>query len=92
MLATEIIKKPMVTEKSTFTASEFNRVAFHVDPRADKRQIKRAVEELYGVRVLDVATRIHKGRNRRNRFGYYRESDTKQAVVKVHPEDKIELF
>lgn len=92
MEATQIIHKPLVTEKNTFHADAFNRVAFEVDRRANKTQIKRAVEELYKVRVLSVATKIHKGRRHRNRFGFFRDSDLKQAIVKVHPEDKVELF
>lgn len=92
MLATQIIKKPLVTEKNTYAAAELNRVAFKVDPRATKTEIKKAVEELYKVRVLSVATKIHKGKNHRNRFGFFNDSDIKQAIVKVHPEDKIELF
>jgi large subunit ribosomal protein L23 len=89
---TQIIQKPLVTEKMTFTASEFNRVGFKVDPRADKIQIKRAVENLYKVRVLGVATKNAKGQLRRNKFGYWKTASTKHAIVKIHPEDKIELF
>jgi large subunit ribosomal protein L23 len=92
MLGTDIIKKPLVTEKSTFTSDQFNRVSFEVDRRASKPQIKQAVQELYKVRVLGVATKIRRGRVRRNRFGFYAENPVKQAIVKVHPEDKIELF
>jgi large subunit ribosomal protein L23 len=92
MEATQIIIKPLVTEKNTFNADAHNRVAFQVDRRADKGQIKRAVQELYKVRVVSVATKIDKGSRHRNRFGFFRDSDVKQAIVKVHPEDKIELF
>lgn len=92
MLATQIIIKPLVTEKSTFLAAELNRVGFKVDPRADKDQIKKAVEELYKVRVLGVSTQNRKGQLRRNRFGYWKTPSTKRAIVKVHPDDKIELF
>lgn len=92
MLATQIIIKPLVTEKSTFLSAELNRVGFKVDPRADKTQIKKAVEELYKVRVLGVATQNRKGQLRRNRFGYWKTASTKHAIVKIHPDDKIELF
>ena len=92
MEATTVIRKPMVTEKSTFSSSEFNRYSFIVDRRATKPQIKDAVQELYGVRVMSVATQNRKGRLRRNRFGFWRSERRKVAVVKVHPEDRIELF
>lgn len=91
MEATQIIHKPMVTEKSTYM-SGLNRHAFHVDMKARKDQIKRAVEEIYKVRVLSVNTKVRKGQMRRNRFGVWHTSDKKHAIVKVHPDDRIELF
>lgn len=92
MEATQVIKKPLITEKSTFQTGELNRYGFQVDPKATKPQIKKAVEELYNVRVMSVATNKRKGQLRRNKFGYWRSKDMKRAIVKVHPEDKIELF
>ena len=91
MEPTALIKKPLVTEKSTFLA-ETNRYAFQVDLRATKPQIRRAIEALYGVRVLSVATQNRPGKVRRFRYGYVRTPTTKRAVVKVHPDDRIELF
>ena len=92
MEATTVIRKPLVTEKTTFAASTVNRFAFEVDRRANKQQIKRAVEELYGVRVLSVATQVRKGSLRRNKAGWFRVGNEKRAVVKLHAEDRIELF
>jgi len=92
MESTTIIRKPLVTEKSTFASSELNRYSFEVDSRATKPQIRRAVEDLYGVRVLSVATQNRKGQLRRNKFGQWRAKKMKQAIVKIHAEDKIELF
>ncbi len=92
MEATQIIHKPLVTEKTTFQASEQNRVSFIVDRHATKDQIKKAVEDLYSVRVLGVATQNRKGQKRRNKFGYWRSKEMKRATIKVHPDDRIELF
>ena len=92
MEVTTIIKKPLVTEKTTFNASANNRYAFQVDHRASKGQIKRAVEDIYGVRVLSVATQVRKGQMRRNRMGWFRVGSVKHAIVKLHAEDRIELF
>ena len=92
MNPTTVIHRPLITEKNTFTADEFNRYGFEVDRHATKDQIKRAVQELYGVRVLEVATQNRRGRTRRNRFGFYVTGAHKRAVVRVHPDDKIELF
>lgn len=92
MEPTTVIRKPLITEKSTFESSVFNRYAFEVDRRATKPQIKSAVEELYKVRVLSVATQNRKGQMRRNKFGHWRSNALKRAVVKVHPDDRIELL
>ena len=92
MESTTVIKKPLVTEKTTFAAGANNRFSFEVDKRATKQQIKRAVEDIYGVRVLSVATQTRKGQLRRNRMGWFRVGSQKRAVVKLHAEDRIELF
>lgn len=87
-----VIKKPLLTEKSTYLADAHNRHAFLVDRTARKTEIKAAIEELYGVRVLGVSTQNRKGRRKRTRVGYIVESTTKKALVKLHPDDTIELF
>lgn len=92
MEATVIIKRPLVTEKSTYASSEHNRYSFEVDPRATKPQIRRAIEEIYEVRVLRVATQNRKGQLRRNKHGIWRAKKMKQAIIKIHQEDRIELF
>lgn len=92
MLPTTVIRKPLITEKATFGSGELNRYGFEVDTRATKQQIRRAVQELYNVRVLSVATQVRHGRSRRTRYGVVQLPDTKRAIVKVHAEDKIELF
>ncbi|MFO0874994.1 MAG: 50S ribosomal protein L23 [Phycisphaerales bacterium] len=92
MLATDVIKRPLVTEKATIASNELHRYAFQVDPRATKTEIRQAVEELYKVRVVSVATQNRKGRVRRFRYGPVQLPTVKRAVVKIHHEDKIELF
>lgn len=92
MEAIHIIKRPLVTEKSTFASNEQNRYAFLVDTRADKTQIKRAIEDLYKVRVVGVSTTTRKSRDRRLKYGLVEGKISKKAVVRVHPEDRIELF
>ena len=92
MEVTRVIRRPLVTEKATMESSEHNRITFEVDRHATKPQIRKAVEELYDVRVVGVATQTRKGQLRRNRFGHWRAAAFKRAVVKLHPEDRIELF
>jgi len=100
---THIIKRPLITEKSTFEASgtiprgqnqgqPINRYAFEVDMRARKPEIAKAIEEIYNVRVERVSTMIRKGQYFRNRFGPGKTSSWKKAVVQLHRDDRIDLF
>ena len=91
MESTTVIRKPIITEKSTDHMEE-NRYAFEVDKRASKEQIARAVRDIYEVRVIGVSTMRRRGKVRRTRYGYTQKPSTKRAIVKVHPEDRIELF
>ena len=92
MRSTDVIRRPIVTEKSTWASSVQNRYTFEVDLRATKDDVKRAIHSLYGVRVQAVAVQKRKGQSRRSRFGYWRTKDMKRAIVKVHTDDRIELF
>lgn len=86
-----VIKKPLLTEKST-AQMELGQYAFEVDRRASKTAIKEAVESLYGVKVAGVQTIVRKSRERRTRFGYVKPSPTKKALVRLREGDVIELF
>lgn len=92
MESIHIIRKPLITEKSTFQSNEHNRYAFEVDPTATKTQIKNAIEDLYRVRVVGVSTVNQRGRNRRMRYGLVKGKSTKKAIVRIHKSDTIELF
>ena len=59
-----ILIKPIVTEKMTIQGEKLNRYAFEVDREANKIEIKAAVEEMYGVKVLDVNTVNYHGKNK----------------------------
>jgi large subunit ribosomal protein L23 len=92
MEATTIIKKPVITEKATIDSNECNRFTFEIDRRANKADVKRAVEEIYGVRVVGVATQRRRGETFRRKHGYVTTGSIKRAIVKVHSEDSIQLF
>jgi large subunit ribosomal protein L23 len=87
-----VIIKPLITEKSTRQQESANTYAFEVDGRANKQQIRRAVEKLYEVKVLDVRTMNRKGKPRRTKLKMAYTSDRKRAVVALHEDSKIELF
>lgn len=87
-----IIKRPLVTEKSTFAMNERRQYSFQVDPRATKADVKHAVQTAYGVRVTGVTTQVRKGKSKRLKSGLVQEPSTKKATVRLHPDDTIELF
>ncbi|MGD1917318.1 MAG: 50S ribosomal protein L23 [Phycisphaerales bacterium] len=87
-----VIKKPIVTERSTATMADDNRYTFLVDRRANKTDVKRAVESLYGVSVLGVTTQVRKARERRMRYGYVQTAPTKKAIVRLAEGQTIDLF
>ncbi|MCC7390043.1 MAG: 50S ribosomal protein L23 [Phycisphaerales bacterium] len=92
MDATYVIKKPILTEKSTTAMNEEGRYSFLVDRRASKTEIKSAVESIYGVKVVGVTTQVRKGRERRLRYGWVTEKVTKKATVRLAEGQTIELF
>jgi len=89
---TEVIKAPLISEKTTFLANVRNAYTFEVDKKADKGQIKAAIEKLYNVKVLDVRTVNVAGKPRRTRSGYKSTGEWKKAVVKLDENSKIDLF
>lgn len=90
--ATQIIVRPLVTEKSTAQSNGRNVYSFRVHLDADKTQIKAAVEKLYDVKVADVRTLVRKGKPRRTKKGFKTTGETKRAFVKLDEGSKIELF
>ena len=88
----QVIRKPLVTEKSNIGREERNVVTLAVDPRANKHEVKRAVQELFGVDVLEVRTMRMPSKTRR--VGRYmgRKPQWKKAIVRLAEGQKIEFF
>jgi large subunit ribosomal protein L23 len=89
---TNVIIKPLITEKSSHQQTTRNTYAFEVEPSANKHQIKLAVETLYKVKVADVRTMNRKGKPRRTKYKLTTGSDWKRAIVALAPDSRIELF
>lgn len=88
----QVLKRPLVTEKSTIARDEQNVVTFAVDPRANKHEIRSAVESLFDVKVLDVRTiRMPRKSRRLGRF-VGRRAEWKKAIVRLAQGQKIEFF
>ena len=92
MLASEIIKKPIITEKSMLLVEEQNKYTFSVDKRANKVQIKKAIEELFNVKVLKV-NKINTT-PKKKRVGQHQgfKPAVTKAIVHLAEGNKIEIF
>jgi len=87
-----VLRKPLLTEKSTQQMEANNVYTFEVDRRASKDVIKAAIEKAYGVKVVKVTTQVRKGGSRRFKYGTVAEHSWKRAAVKVAEGQSIELF
>ena len=93
MRVQEIIRRPLITEKSTQLKDEKGIVAFEVDPRANKIEIKRAVEAQFKVKVAEVRLARMHGKERRQGRYVGRRPDWKKAYVRLAAGEKpIEFF
>ncbi|MGQ9780587.1 MAG: 50S ribosomal protein L23 [Bacillota bacterium] len=91
MDAWTIIKRPIVTEKSN-RLMEQNKYCFVVDPKANKHQIKQAVEEIFKVKVVAVNTMRMQGKIKRLGRSEGKRPDWKKAVVTLAPGNRIQFF
>ena len=86
----DVLISPVVSEKSYGLLDE-GKYTFVVDPRANKTEIKIAVEQVFGVKVSAVNTINRKGKSRRTKFGLGKRKDTKRAIVTLR-EGTIDIF
>ena len=92
MNAQDVIRRPLLTEKSTIGREESNLATFAVDPRANKHDIRRAVEELFDVEVLTVRTMRQPRKTRRIGRHIGRRTEWKKAIVQLAEGQSIEFF
>ena len=88
----DVIRRPLVTEKSNIGREEDNVVTFAVDPRANKHEIQRAVEGLFDVRVVAVRTMRMPRKSRRVGKFMGRKPEWKKAIVRLAEGQTIEFF
>jgi large subunit ribosomal protein L23 len=92
----EFIRKPVITEKSTKLGDKLNQFVFRVDVKANKIQIKKAIESLYGVSIVSVNTMIypgkHKSRYTKNGMVQGKTSRFKKAVITLKDGDTIDFY
>ena len=87
-----ILKRPIITEKSTGSIERKNAYTFQVKPEANKLQIKKAVEELFNVKVVKVNTLRRFGKAKRLGKNSGFTPSMKEAIVTLRPGDKIDVY
>ena len=88
----KVIRRPLITEKSTIQKELNNQLAFEVDRRANKIEIKQAVERIFKVQVEEVRTMNYQGKRKRLGRTMGRRRHWKKAIVTLKPGQKIEFF
>jgi large subunit ribosomal protein L23 len=87
-----VLKKPLLTEKTSLMTEVANRYAFVVDRKANKYQIKDAVEKLYDVKVVNIKTTVLPGKQKRTGRHVKKTNSFKKAFVQLAEGQKIEFF
>jgi len=87
-----ILKRPVLTERTTALTERYNQVAFQVEKQANKYQIRDAVELMYGVRVKKVHTMIMPGKVKRKGKSMGRTANWKKAIGSLRDGDVIDFF
>lgn len=88
----QVILRPLVTEKGVHKSTRNNAYSFEVNKLATKDDVRSAIEKLFDVKVVKVATMNRKGKYRRTRFRMGKTADWKKAVVTLHEDNRIDFF
>ena len=92
MIAHEIIRRPLITEKTSIQKEVANQVTFEVDRGANRIEIKKAVEKIFNVNVTGVRTMQLKGKTKQRGRILGKRRSWKKAVVTLAPGDRIDFF
>ena len=92
MMTYEIIKRPLITEKTSIQKELANQLTFEVDRNANRIEIKRAIETAFKVKVAGVKTIQVKGKTKRRGRFVGKRRDWKKAIVTLMPGERIDFF
>jgi large subunit ribosomal protein L23 len=88
----DIIKRPLITEKTSIQKENYNQITFEVDRKANRVEIKRAIENIFNVNVATVKTMQIKGKTKQRGRIVGKRRDWKKAIVKLMPGERIDFF
>lgn len=92
MITRDVLRRPLITEKAVLDKETFGRYAFEVSLGASKHAIRRAVQDVFKVKVTDVRTLIVRGKTRRVGRYFGKRPNWKKAIVTLAKGQKIEMF
>ena len=92
MIPHDLIKRPLVTEKTNIQKESYNQITFEVDRRANRVEIKKAVENIFNVKVDTVRTIQVKGKIKQRGRITGKRRDWKKAIVNLMPGERIDFF
>lgn len=92
MIQYDIIIRPLITEKTSIQKEDHNQVSFEVDRRANRVEIRRAIEKIFNVKVADVRTMQVKGKIKQRGRVVGKRRDWKKAIVNLMPGERIDFF
>jgi len=92
MMSHEVIIRPLITEKTSIQKELNNQLSFEVDRRANRIEIKQAIESIFNVRVAAVKTMQIKGKTKQRGRIIGKRRDWKKAIVKLFPGERIDFF
>ncbi len=88
----DIVKRPLITEKTSIQKENHNQMSFEVDRKANRVEIKRAIENIFNVNVATVRTMQVKGKTKQRGRIVGKRRNWKKAVVKLMPGERIDFF
>jgi large subunit ribosomal protein L23 len=88
----DIIKRPLITEKTSIQKETANQLTFEVDRKANRVEIRRAIEKIFNVKVETVRTMQISGKFKRRGRTLGKRRDWKKAVVRLRPGERIDFF
>jgi large subunit ribosomal protein L23 len=92
MIYYDIIKSPLITEKTTIQKEDSNQFSFKVSRKANRVEIKRAIENIFNVKVAGVRTMQVKGKTKQRGRIIGKRKDWKKAIVTLIPGERIDFF
>jgi large subunit ribosomal protein L23 len=92
MIDYDIIRRPIITDKTNVQKEQSNQVTFEVDPRANRIEVQRAIEKIFNVKVANTRTMHVRGKVKRRGRILGKRRNWKKAVVTLMPGERIEFF